>query len=69
MSDLLDPNAIPIANPDDGGWQPDPEHPRRRPPWIKVRAPSGELYEQVRDIMRKKTLHTVCEEAHVPQSG
>ncbi len=67
MTDLLDPNSIPIA--DSHEWQPDPEHPRRRPPWIKVRAPSGESYERVRELMRTKVLHTVCEEAMCPNLG
>jgi lipoyl synthase len=43
--------------------------PKRRPPWIKVRAPSGENYEKVRDLMRGKALHTVCEEAMCPNIG
>lgn len=43
--------------------------PRRRPPWIKVRAPSGETYEMVRSLMRNKELHTVCEEAMCPNIG
>ena len=43
--------------------------PIRRPPWIKVRAPIGETYEQVQDLMRSKELHTVCEEAMCPNLG
>src|SRR5262249_5802772 len=43
--------------------------PKRRPPWIRVRAPSGETYEMVRDLMRSKELHTVCEEAMCPNIG
>jgi lipoic acid synthetase len=43
--------------------------PRRRPEWIKVRAPSGETYEKVRTLMRSKHLHTVCEEARCPNMG
>ncbi|MEK6588119.1 MAG: lipoyl synthase [Chloroflexota bacterium] len=43
--------------------------PQRRPEWIKVRAPSGESYERVRQIMRSKLLHTVCEEARCPNLG
>jgi lipoic acid synthetase len=42
---------------------------RRRPPWIKVRAPSGETYEFVRKQMRSKALNTVCEEAMCPNLG
>jgi lipoic acid synthetase len=43
--------------------------PRRRPEWIKVRAPSGETYQNVKDLMRSKALHTVCEEAMCPNIG
>ena len=43
--------------------------PERRPPWIKVRAPAGETYEWLRDMMRSKSLHTVCEEARCPNLG
>jgi lipoic acid synthetase len=43
-----------------------PERPRRRPPWIKVRAPTGEAYHAVKRLMRAKSLHTVCEEARCP---
>ena len=67
MSDLIQPSAIPTTTSED--WQPDPQHPRRRPPWIRVKAPSGETYESVRQLMRGKTLHTVCEEAQCPNLG
>ncbi len=43
--------------------------PRRRPEWIKVRAPSGETYQKIRSLMRQKSLRTVCEEAHCPNMG
>ena len=43
--------------------------PLRRPDWIKVRAPSGETYEQLQKLMRVKELHTVCEEAMCPNMG
>jgi lipoic acid synthetase len=43
--------------------------PRRRPDWIKVRAPSGETYSQLQALMRSKELHTVCEEAMCPNMG
>ncbi len=46
-----------------------PARPQRRPEWIKVRAPSGETYENLRRLMRAKTLHTVCEEALCPNIG
>src|SRR4030065_443032 len=43
--------------------------PLRRPDWIKVRAPSGETYQWLQGLMRKKALHTVCEEAMCPNMG
>jgi lipoic acid synthetase len=43
--------------------------PMRRPEWIKVRAPSGETYEWLQNLMRSKALHTVCEEAMCPNLG
>jgi lipoic acid synthetase len=43
--------------------------PMRRPDWIRVRAPSGETYEWLQTLMRKKALHTVCEEAGCPNMG
>ena len=43
--------------------------PLRRPSWIRVRAPSGETYEKLQSLMRRKELHTVCEEARCPNRG
>ena len=43
--------------------------PLRRPDWIRVCAPSGENYEQLQSLMRRKALHTVCEEANCPNMG
>ncbi len=43
--------------------------PKRRPPWIRVRAPMGEAYQGVQQLMRAKSLHTVCEEAMCPNLG
>ena len=43
--------------------------PIRRPSWIRVRAPSGETYERLHQLMRQKSLHTVCEEAGCPNMG
>jgi lipoic acid synthetase len=45
------------------------DKPLRRPEWIKVRAPAGENYEWLREMMRSKSLHTVCEEARCPNIG
>ena len=37
-----------------------------RPEWLKVRLPMGPQVEELRRLMRSKSLHTVCEEAHCP---
>jgi lipoic acid synthetase len=43
--------------------------PLPRPDWIKARAPIGDNYERLRDLMRGLDLHTVCEEARCPNIG
>ncbi len=43
--------------------------PLRRPSWIRVRAPGGENYQGLQQLMRSKSLHTVCEEAGCPNIG
>lgn len=43
--------------------------PRRRPSWIRVRAPRGDNFENLLHLMRQKSLHTVCEEAGCPNIG
>ncbi len=45
------------------------QRPKRRPEWIKVAIQRGEEYEFVRNLMRSKRLHTVCEEARCPNIG
>jgi lipoic acid synthetase len=67
VTDVIQPDEIPVAAQEE--WKPDPRFPRRRPPWIRVKAPSGETYENVRELMRSKELHTVCEEAMCPNIG
>jgi lipoic acid synthetase len=41
----------------------------RKPAWLKVKAPGGANYAEVRRVMRDLRLHTVCEEAHCPNVG
>ena len=41
----------------------------RLPPWIKAKMPGGPKYMELKELMRKKNLHTVCEEAHCPNIG
>jgi lipoic acid synthetase len=42
---------------------------RKRPDWIKARAPIGPGYERLASLMRGLSLHTVCEEARCPNIG
>jgi len=41
----------------------------RRPEWLKARLPTGDNYRELLGIMRRQTLHTVCEEARCPNIG
>ena len=43
--------------------------PKRRPPWIRVRAPEGETYRWLKRLVRANGLNTVCEEAMCPNLG
>ena len=46
-----------------------PRKPALKPEWLKVRAPMGENYHDLKTLARKLDLHTVCEEAHCPNIG
>ena len=41
----------------------------RKPAWLKVKAPGGATYADVKRLMRDLKLNTVCEEAHCPNIG
>jgi len=41
----------------------------RKPPWIRVKAPTSPAYGETRKLMRRLNLHTVCEEAACPNIG
>jgi len=43
--------------------------PGKRPEWLRVRLPTGQNYEDLKQLMRSKALHTVCEEARCPNMG
>ncbi len=38
----------------------------RKPPWLKKRLPTGPAYENVKRLIGKDRLHTVCQEAKCP---
>lgn len=39
---------------------------QKKPPWLKRRLPAGKGYENVRRLLDKNCLHTVCQEAQCP---
>lgn len=43
--------------------------PERKPSWLKVKAPGGENYLRLKQMMQELNLHTVCQEAHCPNIG
>ena len=47
-----------------------PDNPiRRKPEWIRVKAPTSQGYKETRDIIRENKLVTVCDEAACPNIG
>ncbi|MBI4447263.1 MAG: lipoyl synthase [Acidobacteria bacterium] len=41
----------------------------RHPSWLKVKAPFGEQVHDLKTLLSRLRLHTVCEEAHCPNLG
>ncbi len=41
----------------------------RKPDWIRVRPPSGGQWREVDAVLRKRGLHTVCDEARCPNKA
>lgn len=41
----------------------------KKPDWLRVRAPSGDKYQELKSRLRERTLFTVCEEARCPNLG
>jgi lipoyl synthase len=42
---------------------------KRHYPWLKVKLPQGENYFELKQLVREKRLHTVCESASCPNIG
>lgn len=47
----------------------DPAPSDRKPPWLRVRLPSGGRYQSVRATVDEHRLATVCQESHCPNIG
>ena len=43
--------------------------PEKKPRWLRVRAPGGDRYRDLKQMMRTMGLNSVCEEAHCPNIG
>lgn len=41
----------------------------RKPEWLRVKLPTGKEYLNVRDIVSKHKLHTICESGNCPNMG
>ncbi|MDP2388474.1 MAG: lipoyl synthase [Bacteroidota bacterium] len=41
----------------------------RKPDWLRVKLPTGKEYLQVREIVSKHKLHTICESGNCPNMG
>ena len=41
----------------------------KKPDWLRVKAPVGEVFERTKQIVKEKSLNTVCEEAACPNIG
>ena len=70
MVKLLDNTGGPADRPRHPEKAHRPDTPlKRKPEWIRVRAPSSGEYGETRAIVRQHGLHTVCEEAGCPNIG
>lgn len=41
----------------------------KKPEWLKVKLPTGESYKNVRNLVDKHKLHTICESGNCPNMG
>lgn len=42
---------------------------KRRPDWLRVKLPIGESYRNVRELVDKYNLHTICQSGNCPNMG
>lgn len=42
---------------------------RTKPPWLKVKLPTGDNYKKVRKIVEDYKLHTICQSGNCPNMG
>jgi lipoic acid synthetase len=69
-----DGNVLPMKGPErvrhpEKAHRPDNPVQRRKPEWIRVKAPNSAEYFETHALMRRLNLNTVCEEAACPNIG
>jgi lipoyl synthase len=69
-----DGNILPMKDPErvrhpEKAHRPDNPVQRRKPDWIRVKAPTSPEYFETKALMRRLDLNTVCEEAACPNIG
>jgi lipoic acid synthetase len=69
-----DGNILPMKDPErvrhpEKAHRPDNPVQRRKPDWIRVKAPTSPEYFETKALMRRLSLNTVCEEAACPNIG
>src|SRR4051794_39112950 len=60
---------LPILPPDPAPREPGEARAPRHPPWIEAKLPTGDTFFEVRDLVHKLGLNTVCESASCPNIG
>ncbi|MBI3453125.1 MAG: lipoyl synthase, partial [Rhodospirillales bacterium] len=65
----MDTPAAPRPRHPEKAHRPDNPVQRRKPDWLRVKAPTSPEYHQTRALMRSLDLRTVCEEAACPNIG
>ena len=47
----------------------DKEKRLKKPDWLKIKLPDALEYSKIKDVLRKKNLHTICESGSCPNKG
>ncbi|MDF2096760.1 lipoyl synthase [Aquibaculum arenosum] len=66
---MADIEAKPRLRHPEKAHKPDNPVQRRKPEWLRVKAPVSRAYNETREIVREHKLATVCEEAACPNIG
>ncbi len=69
LATVLDTTQTPRARHPEKAHKPDNPVQRRKPDWLRVKAPVSAKYHETRQLVRDHNLVTVCEEAGCPNIG